>query len=154
MGYVLLLIHFSMLYHDTYITSPFIIIFCCSILKKVFFPNEHCFIKKFVHAVTAYQFLLAKVRQSGQYPQWKNRSLSVYGRSPNVPPNVLPRQPVHGYHFPQYGSRYNGPPPYHKRYGPLRQVSLGGKAVKMAENLFFQRIGHSVPVVHILQCIH
>ncbi|WP_220431438.1 hypothetical protein, partial [Phocaeicola vulgatus] len=78
MGYILLLIHFSMLYHDTYITSPFIIIFCCSILKKVFFPNEHCFIKKFVHAVTAYQFLLAKVRQSGQYPQWKNRSLSVY----------------------------------------------------------------------------
>ena len=55
MGYILLLIHFSMLYHDTYITSPFIIIFCCSILKKVFFPNEHCFIKKFVHAVTAYQ---------------------------------------------------------------------------------------------------
>ena len=148
MGYILLLIHFSMLYHDTYITSPFIIIFCCSILKKVFFPNEHCFIKKFVHAVTAYQFLLAKVRQSGQYPQWKNRSLSVYGRFPNAPSNVLPplhplilmlflslfhpRQPVHGYHFPQYGSRYNGPPPYHKRYGhpqtgePWRQGGQDG----------------------------
>ncbi len=150
MGYILLLIHFSMLYHDTYITSPFIIIFCCSILKKVFFPNEHCFIKKFVHAVTAYQFLLAKVRQSGQYPQWKNRSLSVYGRSPNV----LPRQPVHGYHFPQYGSRYNGPPPYHKRYGHPQTGEPWRQAVKMAENLFFQRIGHSVPVVHILQCIH
>ena len=148
MGYVLLLIHFSMLYHDTYITSPFIIIFCCSILKKVFFPNEHCFIKKFVHAVTAYQFLLAKVRQSGQYPQWKNRSLSVYGRFPNAPSNVLPPLlplflPLITVHLLIISDTVT-----------LRQVSLGGKAVKMAENLFFQRIGHSVPVVHILQCIH
>lgn len=129
--------------------------FCCGILKSLF-PNEHCYKEIHFYAVTTSISSGGEIQQSGQYPQWKTvLHFQFTGRSPTHPSNVLPRQPVHGYHFSTIRlTLFNGLPPY----APSDTVTLGQgdcwrpRRSKMAENLFFQRIRHDIlfPVVHIL----
>lgn len=130
MGYILLLIHFSMLYHDTYITSPFIIIFCCSILKKSFSRMSTAYkeIRTRRYSLSISSGESPAIRTISAMEKPFSFSLRAISKRPSKRPSA---QPVHGYHFPQYG-RYNGPPPYHKRYGhpqtgePWRQGGQDG----------------------------
>ncbi len=117
---------------DIYITSHHSVSSCCSISESSFFLNEHRFIKKF--RATPLQLINFFWRKSSNPDNIRNGktvlflSLRAISKRPSKRPSrdslftdIIFHNTLHV---------ITGPPPYHKRYGHLRQVSLGGKAVK------------------------